>query len=120
MYFPESQPSQQPMSQSWLPDLRAVPKVMLVTPEPPPILRKGVIGSYSPTDRIYSDDSLDSELPWGDVVLDTLDSEGGYRDYCVLERITIDSVSQGDGIDEAYLKALGQFCPAVLKLLDKV
>ncbi|KAL6511355.1 hypothetical protein OROHE_020437 [Orobanche hederae] len=119
-YFPESQPSQQPVSQSWSPDLRVVPKVMPVSPEPPPILRKGVIGSYSPIGRIYFDDSLDSELPWGDVVPDILDSEGGSRDYCGPESITTYSIAQGDGIDEAYLKALGQFCPAVLKLLDKV
>ncbi|KAL6574737.1 hypothetical protein OROMI_012022 [Orobanche minor] len=107
------------VSQSWSPYLRVVPKVLLVSPEPPPTSRKDVICSYSPTERIYSDDSLDSELPCGDVVPDTLDSEGGYIDYCVPESITTDSISQCDGIDEAYLKALGNFCPAVLKLLDK-
>ncbi|KAL6557051.1 hypothetical protein OROHE_006927 [Orobanche hederae] len=125
-WSPESEASpsdvqaQSPVSQSWSPYLRVVPKVLLVSPEPPPISRKVVICSYSPTERIYSDDSLDSELPWGDVVPDTLDSEGGYIDYCVPESITTDSISHCDGIDEAYLKALGHFCPSVLKLLDKV
>ncbi|KAL6555591.1 hypothetical protein OROHE_007263 [Orobanche hederae] len=94
-----------PYSQPWSPDVQAQ--------------SVGVICSYSPNERIYSDDSLDSELPWGDVVPDTLDSEGGYLDYCVPESITTDSISQGDGIDEAYLKALGQSCPDVLNLLDK-